>query len=279
MLTKPLLDALITQALQEDLAGGDITTQSTVAQGKWARAQIIAKEDLVLSGTEVFARVFSLLSPGTRVEQLATDGAQVRRGDVVLEVESTAHCLLGGERTALNFLQHLSGVATLTRSYVERAQGKARICDTRKTTPGLRALERKAVRDGGGHNHRDCLGSAVLIKENHIRAAGGILAALEGARASAPHTSRLEIEVTNLGELSEALSGRADIIMLDNFKDADIQSAVEQVAGRAVLEVSGGITLERVGTLIQLGIQVISVGALTHSAPAADLSMLLELSP
>ncbi len=179
------------------------------------------------------------------------------------------------ERTALNFLQHLSGIATLTRRFVDAAAGRARIVDTRKTTPGLRLLERQAVRHGGGHNHRNDLGSAVLIKDNHIAAAGSVTVAIHGARAYAPHTSKIEVEVTSQSELREALAAGADVILLDHFDDGAVHAAVSEVGGRAIVEVSGNVTLERASRLAQLGVDVISVGALTHSAPAADISLRL----
>jgi nicotinate-nucleotide pyrophosphorylase (carboxylating) len=185
---------------------------------------------------------------------------------------------LMAERTGLNFAQRLSGVATLTRTFVDAVPDGARlrIADTRKTTPGLRFLERYAVRVGGGHNHRDCLGSAVLIKDNHIVAAGGVRAAVERARAHAPHTSRIEIEVESLADLDEALAAGAEIVMLDNFDSQALRSAVEKARGRAIVEVSGGLTLARVKELAELGVDVASVGALTHSAPAADIGLDIE---
>jgi nicotinate-nucleotide pyrophosphorylase (carboxylating) len=189
--------------------------------------------------------------------------------------------LLAGERTALNFVQRMSGVATLARKFVEAlpAESHTRIADTRKTRPGMRALERYAVRVGGAHNHRDCLGSAVLIKENHIASAGGIHAAVTAARQVAPHTMKLEVEVEDLDELEQALAAGADIVMLDDFNDEDIRLALASVQGRALVEVSGGITLARIATLSDLGVDVISVGALTHSAPAADIALELSVLP
>lgn len=276
MLTPALLDSLIDQALLEDLAGGDLTSEALFREPSYSSGEVLAKSPLVLSGGEIFARVFFRVAPGSRVEQLVPDGTKVPAGTLLFRIEGETRGLLAAERTALNFLQQLSGTATLTARYVELARGRCRIADTRKTIPGLRALQRAAVRHGGGHNHRDCLGSAVLIKDNHIAAAGSVTTAVERARAYAPHTTRIEIEVTNLAQLEEALAAGADIIMLDNFTNEQLPRAVERAQGRALLEVSGGITGERIEFLAQLGIDVISCGALTHSAPAADISLLLQ---
>lgn len=277
MLAPPLLDEILLSALREDLAGGDITTDALIDPDSWAFAEAVAKAPLVLSGTTPFARTFYAVGPGCRVEELVAEGTHVPAQTVLLRVEGRTKDLLRAERTALNFLQRLSGIATLTHKFVTQAAGQIRITDTRKTTPGLRALERNAVRHGGGHNHRDCLGSAVMIKDNHIAAVGGIRPAIELARARAPHTSRIEVEVTNLNELKEALSVGADIILLDNFEPEPLREAIDLAKGRALLEVSGGIVLERITELAGLGIDIVSVGALTHSAPAADIS--LRLTP
>jgi len=273
-----LLNDLITRALQEDLAAGDLTTAALVSDTAKGVAHAVAHSDLVVAGGDVFARVFYAIDPGLRVERLKQEGERVRSGENLFVVEGSTQAILLGERTALNFLQRASGVATLTRQFVDAvpAGRKLRIVDTRKTTPGLRALERQAVRAGGGFNHRDNLGSAVLIKDNHIVAAGGITEAIERARRHAPHTSRIEIEVESLEALTEALAARADIVMLDNFSEELLERAVALVAGRALIEISGGVTLERIPRLAQLGIDVVSVGALTHSAPAADIGLDLE---
>jgi nicotinate-nucleotide pyrophosphorylase (carboxylating) len=270
------LDAFVVRALEEDLASGDITTDSTVPENVMAIADAVAKSPLVLSGSDVYARCFYAVEPGCRVEQLVQDGERVEPGTVLLRVEGRARGLLKAERTALNLLQRLSGTASLTREYVDAAGDGARICDTRKTTPGLRALERKAVVHGGGHNHRDSLGSAVLIKDNHIAAAGGIEAAVTAARAHAPHTSRIEVEVTNLEETKLALGAGADILLLDNFTDEATREAVAVIAGKAFVELSGNMSLERMKTVAHLGADAISIGALTHSAPAADISLQLK---
>jgi nicotinate-nucleotide pyrophosphorylase (carboxylating) len=273
-----LLDDVVERALAEDLAGGDVTSAATVAREERVVAKAVAHSALLVCGGAVFARAFYKVDPGLRVEERLPEGHRAQPGDVLWLVEGSARAILMAERTALNFAQRLSGVATLTRRFVDAvpAGSKLRIADTRKTTPGLRFLERYAVRTGGGHNHRDCLGSAVLIKDNHIVAAGGIGAAIERARSHAPHTTRIEVEVDTLAQLDEALAAKADIIMLDNFDDVAIAEAVAKVQGSALIEVSGGVTLERIPRLGQLGVDVVSVGALTHSAPAADIGLDIE---
>lgn len=268
-----LVDEIIARALQEDLSGGDLTSDAIFGNEATSVADIVAKESLVLSGTQVFARTFHLVTPGVRLEQFVSEGELCPAGTLLFQVEGRTKGLLAAERTALNFLQHLSGVATLTRKFVDAAERRVRIADTRKTLPGLRLLERQAVRHGGGHNHRNDLGAAVLIKDNHIAAAGGVSKAISKARSYAPHTTRVEVEVTNLDELREALEANADIVMLDNFRDEDYPPAIALAKGKALIEVSGGITLERVPFLAGLGIDVLSVGALTHSVKAADISM------
>lgn len=281
MLAPPLLDALIDRILDEDLSGGDLTTESCVDASAEATATAVARKPLVACGGAVFCRVFERLDPGVRCEILVAEGASLPVGAALWRVRGKARALLSGERTALNLAQRMSGVASQARRYMEAlpAGAKTRIADTRKTTPGLRALERYAVRVGGAHNHRDNLGSAVMIKDNHIIAAGGIVKAIERARERAPHTSRIEVEVANLAELAQALSARADIIMLDNFSLEDVHEAVRRVraVSSALIEVSGGITLPRIGELSAAGVDVISVGALTHSAPAADIAIDLAL--
>lgn len=268
--------AIIETALAEDLASGDVTGRSTVAAEVRARARLVAKAPLVVCGLEVAAAVFHRVEPAVGFTAQAQDGEAVERGAVIATIHGPARALLAAERTALNLLQRMTGVATLTRAYVEAAAGRCRITDTRKTMPGLRALDRYAVRCGGGHNHRNDLGAAVLIKENHVRAAGGITAAISRARAQAPHTMKIECEVTSHDELREALAAGADIIMLDNMDDAAVRESVRIAGGEAILEVSGGVDLARVAAVAGLGIDIISVGKLTHSAPAADISLLFE---
>ena len=284
MLAPPLLDALIDRTLDEDLAGGDLTTEACIDAEAEASGQAVARKPVVVCGGPVFRRVFERLDPAARFEAVEAEGAAVPTGAVIWRVRGKARALLSGERTALNLVQRMSGVAAMARRYVGALPpgSAARITDTRKTTPGLRALERYAVRIGGAHNHRDSLGSAVMIKDNHVVAAGGIGPAIERARARAPHTSRIEVEVASLAELEQALAARADIVMLDNFSLADVHEAVRRVRARSdgarpLLEVSGGITLERIPELAAAGIDVISCGALTHSAPAADIALDLAL--
>ncbi len=283
MLAAPLLDALIDRILDEDLAGGDLTTESCVEESARAVGQAVARKPLVVCGGQVFRRVFERLDPATRFISLIADGTPVDVGAVLWRVEGSARVLLSAERTALNLTQRMSGVATLARRYVAAiAPGSStRVTDTRKTTPGLRALERYAVRVGGASNHRNDLGSAVLIKDNHLVAAGGIAEAVARARARAPHTSKIVVEVASLDELGQALAARADIIMLDNFSMDDVRTAVARVraleGARPLIEVSGGITLERIAELSAAGVDLISCGALTHSAPAADIALDLSL--
>jgi nicotinate-nucleotide pyrophosphorylase (carboxylating) len=274
-----VLDSIIDRALAEDLAGGDLTSQLTVDADIRARATAVARADLVVCGGEVFGRVFERVDPASRVSLTEADGVRAEKGRALWSVEGVARALLAGERTALNFAQRMSGVATRARAYVDALpRGSSTIiADTRKTTPGLRALERYAVRTGGAHNHRNDLGSAVLIKDNHIVAAGGIERAIQRARARAPHTTRIEVEVESLDELDRALAAHADIILLDNFQLDALKEAVRRAAGRAILEASGGINLEHLAKVAETGVDVISVGALTHSAPAADIALDLEL--
>lgn len=283
MLARPLVDQIIDRALAEDLAGGDLSAEACVDADARAKAVAIAKSPLVVCGGVVFRRVFERIDPEVTFEAEVADGEEARDAKVIWRLEGRARSLLMGERTALNLVQRMSGTATLARECVRALPpaSTTRITDTRKTTPGLRLLERYAVRTGGAHNHRDQLGSAVMIKDNHIVASGGITRAIERARAHAPHTSRVEVEVTSLEELAEAVRAGADIIMLDNFSTELTAKAVEAVRGvvpRPVLEASGGITLDRIRELAGAGVDVISVGALTHSAKAADISLDFVLS-
>ncbi|MGH7949619.1 MAG: carboxylating nicotinate-nucleotide diphosphorylase, partial [Candidatus Binataceae bacterium] len=268
------LDALLARALAEDIGQGDITTAATVAAEQRGRARIVAKEpEMVLCGGELIERVFKLTGAEPMMNLLAADGARLRRGDRIAEVDGALAGLLTGERTALNFVQLLSGIATVTRMYVDAVAGtRARIVDTRKTHPGLRVLEKYAVRTGGGANHRFGLDSGVLIKENHIAAAGSVTTAIQRARKAAPHTLKIEIECETIAQVEEALNGGADAILLDNMELADIRKARALAGGKVVLEVSGGITLDTVRAIADAGVDVISVGALTHSARAVDIS-------
>ncbi|MCB9750497.1 MAG: carboxylating nicotinate-nucleotide diphosphorylase [Myxococcales bacterium] len=280
--TGPDVDVIIERALAEDLASGDVTSRSIVPTTLTRRARMVAKAPLVMAGGAIVERVFARIDPQIEVSRAVLDGAQVAPGAVLARLRGPARGLLAGERTALNLLQRMCGVATLTRSFVDALAGApCRVVDTRKTMPGLRALDRYAVRCGGGTNHRNDLGAAVLIKENHVRCAGGVAAAITAAREHAPHTMKIECEVQTLAELEEALGAGADIVMLDNMSDDEVRAAVkmtrETCGSRVLLEVSGGVELARVGRLAALGIDVISVGRLTHSAPASDISMLFEL--
>jgi len=271
------LDRLIDHALAEDIHTGDITTQAVVPGKRPASARLIAKEDLVLAGIHVAERVFARVSPDISFSACHVDGARIKKGELIASMTGDAANLLMAERVALNLLQRLSGVATLTARFVEAVQGTtARIVDTRKTTPGLRELEKYAVRVGGGINHRTGLYDGVLIKENHIAAAGGINEAISRARAYIPHTLKIEIETETLEQVEMALAAGADIIMLDNMSLADMRSAVTMIGKRALVEASGGVNLDSVRAIAETGVDIISVGALTHSPRAMDISMLLD---
>jgi nicotinate-nucleotide pyrophosphorylase (carboxylating) len=274
----PQEKALLEWALQEDLCGGDLTTEATISPSSMGTARALAKSALVLSGAEVFALAFHLVDPACRVEQFVAEGESCAPGTPLFQIDGPTRSLLKAERTALNFLQRLCGTATLTRKFVDAAAGRVRICDTRKTTPGFRSLERRAVRHGGGFNHRDNLGSAVMIKDNHVAACAGIAQAIEAARAHAPHTCRVEVEVDTLEQFAQALSAGADIIMLDNFSEPDAKVAIAQARGRAQIELSGNLTLQRISEISSWGADILSVGALTHSAAAADISLEIELA-
>jgi nicotinate-nucleotide pyrophosphorylase (carboxylating) len=272
-----LLD-LVDRALAEDVGAGDVTTEATVATDARARARIVQKAPGVIFGLDAAEAVFRRLDPDCAIER-GPEGQWREPGAQVLTVEGSARALLTGERTALNFLQRLSGIATLTARVVRSAAGGARILDTRKTTPGLRALEKAAVAAGGGTNHRVGLFDAFLIKENHIAAAGGIGAAVERARAFRPDLP-VEVEVRNLDELDEALAAGADRLLLDNMTPEQVAAAVARTGERAETEASGGVTLETVSVYATInGLDYVSLGALTHSAPALDLSLLLEALP
>ncbi len=282
MLPRPLVDAIVERTLAEDLGGGDLTAEACVEPDARARAVALAKSELVVCGGDVFRRAFELLDPSATFERVVPDGEEAGGRAPIWRVEGNARALLMAERTALNLVQRMSGTATVARRYVRAlpSGSRTRITDTRKTTPGLRLLERYAVRCGGAHNHRDTLGSAVLIKDNHLIAAGGVRAAVTRARERAPHTSRIEVEVSSLDQLDEALDVGADIILLDNFATDTIREAVARASKRTprpLLEASGGITLERIAELASAGVDLISVGALTHSAPSADISLDFEL--
>lgn len=271
------IDRIIRNALQEDIGLGDITTRATVAEGTVARAELVAKEDFVLAGLDVARQVFAILDPAAAFEKLREDGQQVRRGEVFAWLKGDARALLQGERVALNLLQRMCGIATLTARFVAAVEGSgAIIVDTRKTTPGLRVLEKYAVRTGGGRNHRTSLYDGVLIKENHSMAAGGIGVAIERARQLAPHTLKIEVETRDLAEVEEAVKAGADIILLDNMDIETLTAAVDLIESRALTEASGGVNLDTVAEIAATGVNFISVGALTHSFRAVDISMLFR---
>jgi nicotinate-nucleotide pyrophosphorylase (carboxylating) len=272
----PAVRRLIELALDEDLGRGDITSQVTLgSNSRTVTADMNAREPIVAFGVDVAAAVFALVDPSIELDVQAPDGSRVDRGGIIMTVTGPAHHVLAAERTALNFIQRLSGVATLAKRYADHVAGtKARVVDTRKTTPGYRVLEKAAVAAGGCANHRFDLGSGILIKDNHIAAAGSVRAAVEAAKAKAPHPLRVEVEVTNLGELDEALAAGAEIVLLDNMTPAQVEVAAARAHGRgAIVEVSGGITLATIADYARAGADLISVGALTHSAPAVDIGL------
>lgn len=269
---------LIDLALEEDTGLGDVTSRTIFPAKHRSRAVIDAKQDLVVCGLEIAARVFAQTDPAIKTRLLARDGDRVKKGAIVLRLEGPTGSILTAERTALNFLQRLSGIATQARRYADAVKGTGvRIVDTRKTTPGWRALEKYAVRTGGCFNHRSSLGEQVLIKDNHIAAAGSLTKAVQLCRAAAPHGFRIEVEAKNLAEVREACRAGADIILLDNMTPAQVRTAVKAIAARAQVEVSGGVTFATLRDYALPGVDLISVGALTHSVAAADLS--LDLQP
>jgi nicotinate-nucleotide pyrophosphorylase (carboxylating) len=273
-----VVDRVVSTALDEDLASGDLTTEACIDPDAQALAHAVARTATVACGGAVFRRVFERVDPSLVVVAHAVEGARLAPGGRLWSVRGRARSVLMGERVALNFVQRMCGIAATTRAYVDALppSSRTRVTDTRKTTPGLRALERYAVRVGGGHNHRDHLGAAVLIKDNHVAACGGVRSAVARARAAAPHTAKIECEVDSLEQLDEALEAGADIVLLDNLSTAAITEAVRRTAGRAVLETSGGVTLARIGELAASGVDAISVGALTHSVTAADIGLDFE---
>ncbi len=266
---------LVRDALAEDRGRGDVTSASTITAGQRARGVILAKAAIVIAGLDVAAEAFRQADPSAVFEVRWSDGARMQAGEAVASVTGDARALLAAERTALNFLQRLCGIATVTAAYVDAAAGAITILDTRKTTPGFRALEKYAVRCGGGSNHRQRLDDGILIKDNHKRLAGGVRAVAERAMRAA-HGLPVEIEVETLEELDEVLKVGVPRILLDNFTTYDIREAITRIAGRAEIEISGGVTLARIPELATTGAQYVSVGALTHSAPSVDLSFELE---
>ncbi|MCX6502634.1 MAG: carboxylating nicotinate-nucleotide diphosphorylase [Microbacterium sp.] len=278
MLTRTVIDRVVAAALDEDAPWGDLTSESLIPAEATARADLVAREDGVFAGGDVFAAAFRLTDPAVTVRLRVTDGERFTAGQVLATVEGPARSVLTAERVGLNFVQRMSGIATLTAQYVrEVAHTGARIADTRKTTPGLRAFERHAVVCGGGHNHRFSLSDAVMAKDNHLAvltASGlSVTQALQGAIARLPHTTHVEVEVDRLDQIEAVLAAGIGTIMLDNFSLADLVRGVEQVAGRATVDASGGVTLETVRAIAETGVDVISVGALTHGARGLDLGL------
>jgi len=272
------IDDLIEMALREDIGTGDITTETTIPENVMTRAVILSKDDGIIAGLDIACKVFHRIDDGIRFEKLVSDGDEISKGQNLAIIKGKARSLLTAERTVLNFLQRLSGIATITSKYVNAVSGyHVKIVDTRKTTPGLRMPEKYAVRVGGGHNHRFGLYDAVLIKDNHIAVAGSIIRAVSSARERVPHTMKIEVETKTLGEVLEAIESKADIIMLDNMNLEMMSQAVKMINGSAFVEASGGIKLDNVASVAQTGVDLISVGALTHSATSLDISMEIEL--
>ncbi len=269
------LESIVKRALEEDLGQGDLTTAATVKPGQQGRAKITVKEPrMILCGGILLERVFRLAGTEPKITSLAAEGAQLSKGDLIAQIEGNLAGLLIGERTALNFIQLMSGIATATRQYVDAIKGtRAKIVDTRKTHPSLRAVEKYAVRAGGGHNHRFGLDGGVLIKENHIAAAGSVRSAIERAKEITPHTIRIEIECETLTQVEQARDAGADIIMLDNMDLESMKRARQIVGDKVILEASGNVNLDTVRAIAETGVDLISVGAITHSARAMDISM------
>ncbi|MBS6400701.1 MAG: carboxylating nicotinate-nucleotide diphosphorylase [Atopobiaceae bacterium] len=270
------MDAAIRAALEEDMPFGDVSTMAVMSEPRPGRVQLIAKQDGVIAGLGVFARVFALIDPAVTVDALVSDGDEVKSGQHLATVRGDVRVLLEGERVALNYLQRMSGVATYTHRIVAAlaaAGASTRLACTRKTTPGLRLFEREAVRMGGGHLHRYGLSDAVMLKDNHIDAAGGIKPAVAAARATAPFTAKVEVECESLDMVREAVEAGADIIMLDNMDHAAMAEAIDLIDGRATTEASGNVTAENVTAYADLGVDIVSCGALTHSAGILDLSL------
>lgn len=264
---------ILRYAIEEDVGHGDITSQSVVSEEKSARAIIISKGNFIVAGIPFAEEVFRIFDPYTDFRVFYNDGSRVKKGDIIAEVSGRARTILTCERVSLNILQRLSGIATLTAAFVEKIKGlNVKIVDTRKTTPGLRFLEKYAVRVGGGSNHRFGLYDGILIKDNHIEASGSITNAIEAAKKH-HHLSKIEVEVENLNDLREALKAGADVVMLDNMPIEEMREAVRLAKGKAILEASGNINLNNVRAVAETGVDLISIGAITHSAPAVDISM------
>lgn len=274
MLTNYSLDDLIRRSLDEDIGNGDITTLSTVSEEKQIEGSFIAKEDGIICGLPLLKRLFEMLDPAVKLEILVSEGDAVIKSEVIARISGPARSILTGERVSLNFLQRLSGIATRTHKAVQEISGTgAVIADTRKTTPGLRSVEKYAVRTGGGSNHRYNLADGILIKDNHIRAAGGISQAISKARKMATHMLKIEVEVETFAQIEEALESGADIIMLDNMSIEDMAKAVKMINGKALVEASGNMGDKSLRDVAMTGVNIISIGALTHTVRALDISL------
>ena len=267
-------DHLILEALKEDISSEDVTTNSVMKEAVAGEVDLICKQDGIIAGLEVFERVFTLLDPDTKAELYCKDGEEVKNGQLMGKVKGDIRVLLSGERVALNYLQRMSGIATYTNSVAKLLErSKIKLLDTRKTTPNMRIFEKYAVRAGGGYNHRYNLSDGVLLKDNHIGAAGSVTKAVQMAKEYAPFVRKIEVEVENLDMVKEAVEAGADIIMLDNMSPEDMKKAVELIDGRARTECSGNVTKENIARLTEIGVDYISSGALTHSAPILDISL------
>ena len=267
-------DHLILEALKEDISSEDVTTNSVMKEAVAGEVDLICKQDGIIAGLEVFERVFTLLDPDTKAELYCKDGEEVKNGQLMGKVKGDIRVLLSGERDALNYLQRMSGIATYTNSVAKLLErSKIKLLDTRKTTPNMRIFEKYAVRAGGGYNHRYNLSDGVLLKDNHIGAAGSVTKAVQMAKEYAPFVRKIEVEVENLDMVKEAVEAGADIIMLDNMSPEDMKKAVELIDGRAQTECSGNVTKENIARLTEIGVDYISSGALTHSAPILDISL------
>lgn len=268
------IDKLLLMALQEDISSEDVSTNAVMREAKIGSAELLCKESGIIAGLDVFKRVFELLDDDINIELMASDGDNVTAGQLIATVTGDIRAILSGERTALNYLQRMSGIATYTRAMADMLEGSStKLLDTRKTTPNMRIFEKYAVRVGGGCNHRYNLSDGVMLKDNHIGAAGGVANAVKMAKEYAPFVRKIEVEVENLQMLQEALDAGADIIMLDNMSESDMIKAVEMVKGRAETECSGNVTRENLKKLVDIGVDYISSGALTHSSPILDLSL------
>jgi len=277
MIQKHIIHRLIQSALEEDVGTGDITTTAALTGAEVGRAKVFAKSNIVVAGIDVFREVFLILDKSIQFSGHCEDGRTVKKGGLLAEISGNLGSILTAERVALNFFQRMCGIATLTRQYVDEIKGtQAKILDTRKTVPGLRCIDKYAVKIGGGTNHRYGLYDGVLIKDNHIAAAGGISKTLARVRGHIPHTLKVEVEVKNLQEVEEAIISGADLIMLDNMTNEDMKKAVAIVNGKVPLEASGNVTLANVRKIAETGVDFISVGALTHSVPASDISLKIE---